>query len=733
MNKIQTLLTLVLVPSVGLSLAFIPFSGVATSIDPNDEVDCSRYFNDSSYTSLAEIAQSVTSNVSSSYKTWGTISDIHTLNDGSSRAFLQSTNQSGEKGAIAINNLPSNYEIGNVLTIEGEVSRNYGLLTMDVVTHNLDYYVNSSPIVPYELTSFDFGSGTYETEDAYFTMYEHGPIYSVAYNLKYEQGPVDFDEREQILNFPSGESVTLYLNSMDNSSIVEKLNSSYGAPIDIHAPMQAYESRSGYEFLEFLISSPEQIVIGEERIETVKDIEISSSNIEMELNESVTLIANVLPQNAANITFDVERLEGNLVSSYSIDNNRHMIVITSFSAEGSDIYRVKANGNENVYVDIQVNVSTSGGGGGTGNVETLMLDSYNAPYIGKYDTGNYGGETYNYLDFGFYRAVNLSGGFMTLLSQYENIWLNPPLTMPGAFYNEEAMSNMTSITISYRTNSEAYIRYGEDRHMNNTLTLNPSSSYRSSVFNLDGSNNFFFSVETGQSKLDIQYISIDYEDGYGPYTAYENLSGQYRLSPTVYKRPSLVAGETSISVPIDVTYDGLGGYSVNERKELVCDTLQDAYNSGRDDMYAYTDPVEVAAYFIAFGSYPCNYYMDGDGSLAKRVMGDKARLAQQFSLTDGYATAVPYRLDAYGDLVYYELDIALDAAYDAEGPRGVGRLVCWTSGFTCYDDTYPVVVYTDDHYATFKEYYNDGTFGPNFNAEMKLTPYKYGAATTIEL
>lgn len=733
MNKFQTFFTLLLVPACGLSLAFIPFSALQTSVDPNDEVDCSRYFNDSSYTSLATIAKEVSANASSFYKTWGTISDIHTLNDGSTRAFLQSSDENGEKGAIAINNLPSNYQVGNVLTIEGQAYRNYGLLTLELNNHNLDYYVNSSPIEPYELTSFDFGNGTYDTESAYFNIYEHGPIYSVAYNLKYEQGYVDYNEREQILNFPSGEKVTLYLNSNDNDAIIDKINSASGASIDVYAPMQAYESRSGYEFLEFLVSSPDQIVVGEERTETVKDIEISSTNIEMEFNETVTLTSNVLPQNAANIEFNVTRLEGDLCSSYSVDNLRHMINITSFGVEGVDFYRITANGNENVYVDIQVSVSSNGGGGGSGNIETLMLDSYNAPYVGKYDTGNYGGESYNYVDFGYYRAVNLSSGFMTLLSQYEDIWLNPPLTLPGAFYNEEAMSNMTSITISYRTNSEAYIRYGEDRTMNNVLTLNASASYRQSTFDLVGNNNYFFSVETGRSKLDIEYISIDYEEGYGPYTGYSPLSGEYRLEPTVYKRPALVAGETSISVPIDVTYDGMGGYTINERKELVCDTLEDASSSGRDDMYAYTDPVEVAAYFIAFGSYPCNYYMDGDASFAKSVMGDKARLAQVFSRTDGYATAVPYNLNENGELVYYELDIALEAAYYEEGSRGVGRLVCWTSGFSVYDDTYPVVVYTDDHYATFKEYYNDGTFGPNFNAEMKVTPYSYGEATQIDL
>lgn len=69
--------------------------------------------------------------------------------------------------------------------------------------------------------------------------------------------------------------------------------------------------------------------------------------------------------------------------------------------------------------------------------------------------------------------------------------------------------------------------------------------------------------------------------------------------------------------------------------------------------------------------------------------------------------------------------MAISDSYSGSN-RGVGRLVAWVAGFEGYGDSYPVVTYTDDHYATFKEYYNDGCFSANFNAEMTRSAYNYG-------
>ena len=80
--------------------------------------------------------------------------------------------------------------------------------------------------------------------------------------------------------------------------------------------------------------------------------------------------------------------------------------------------------------------------------------------------------------------------------------------------------------------------------------------------------------------------------------------------------------------------------------------------------------------------------------------------------------------------MYHELDLDIDGSYSKDN-RGSGRLVVWYYGFTSegYDGS-PVSVFTNDHYATFQEYMNDGTFGTKFNAEMVVTNYKFSPAIT---
>ena len=79
----------------------------------------------------------------------------------------------------------------------------------------------------------------------------------------------------------------------------------------------------------------------------------------------------------------------------------------------------------------------------------------------------------------------------------------------------------------------------------------------------------------------------------------------------------------------------------------------------------------------------------------------------------------------------------MDESYSSNS-RGVGRVVGWQYGFddakgaTNYDDA-PVCVYTDDHYATFLEYLNAGSFGVRFNAEMLRTPYVWGVSQTLDI
>ncbi|MFA7192757.1 MAG: hypothetical protein WC131_01395, partial [Bacilli bacterium] len=131
---------------------------------------------------------------------------------------------------------------------------------------------------------------------------------------------------------------------------------------------------------------------------------------------------------------------------------------------------------------------------------------------------------------------------------------------------------------------------------------------------------------------------------------------------------------------------------------------------------------------------PANYVSSSEYWDAYDIFGDNTRCVSWYERTDGYATAIPYK--AYGSKPsYYEFDIATSSSYSSNN-RGVGRVVAWEYGFdplkgaTGYDSS-PVSIYTDDHYFTFQEYMNDGTFGQRFNGTNKYTSYIWGVSTTL--
>jgi hypothetical protein len=150
----------------------------------------------------------------------------------------------------------------------------------------------------------------------------------------------------------------------------------------------------------------------------------------------------------------------------------------------------------------------------------------------------------------------------------------------------------------------------------------------------------------------------------------------------------------------------------------------------------------VAAYFTAFGTYPANYVLSANYSTAYSLFGNKTRCVSAYSKTTGYVTALPpTRLNGsvtYED--YYECDIDLTGSYASSSSspsRGAGRVVVFKGGFdsslgaTGYT-TDPVAVFTDDHYATFQEYYNYGTtFSTRFDAEKTRTFYQWGCPSVL--
>jgi hypothetical protein len=139
----------------------------------------------------------------------------------------------------------------------------------------------------------------------------------------------------------------------------------------------------------------------------------------------------------------------------------------------------------------------------------------------------------------------------------------------------------------------------------------------------------------------------------------------------------------------------------------------------------YVSYAEVAAYWVAFGEMPANYYCaDGDSSsgymnsknAAYAKYGEAARLWFTYHRTDGYMNQVPayftYQDNYY--VTYYEMDISSSWSSYYSG-RGALRVMGMPYGLKQYEEPCRVAFYTSDHYDTFKEYlnYRDG-WGSSF-------------------
>lgn len=720
-------------PILALGLSFAPAMSLAIrTVDPNSPVDCERYFNDTSYTSLYMINASYNGS-SNSYKTWGTVSEIQITARGERRVFIQSTDKYKNKGAICLTGALSDVEVGNVITCEGVVSRNYGLMTMQVESHQIDYYENDSPIIPYEVSSLDFGlSNSYTQRRIYDELYTSGPLFGVAYNMRLDNS-MDMSDDEIMAYFPNGDSVTLYINSTDASSVKEHLSSFAGKRFNILGPMQPYENNGGKQFTEFLIDSVDQIVEYTEVDKAIERIEVSKTALSFELSSSSSEVV------------EVHAYPGNTNKELTFSLSSDVVYVTPYFSEdriavlplkeGMANLKIYDTTDESINALIEIVVRDLGG---VTELETISLSMHDAPSEARYyDTGNFASGYHDGYDFEYYRSNYCSDGFITLLDNDQYGYYSPSL-LEGAFYNVDPISRLYSINITYRSDTNFYVRYGDDRNYEHEQLIEPSNYKEQEIIFGDGGYKYF-AIETNDSDLDILSLDINYIGGYSSSYTYEELPSDNRLEPTLYSKGSFTPGQSSVEVPAEVQYNADGSFVVLRTKTLVFDTFEEARRTGRDDLYAYTDIADVAAYFVAFGTFPCNYYDDDgyySGSEVSQVMGDKTRRAKQYTRTDGYATSVPYvSCDCdekrYTHTHYWELDVGLDDSYQYNN-RGVGRLVCWRDGFSIYEwENNPVVVYTDDHYATFSEFMNDGTFASPFNAEMNRTPYVYGAPNQI--
>ncbi|MFA5421271.1 MAG: hypothetical protein WC344_00550 [Bacilli bacterium] len=368
---------------------------------------------------------------------------------------------------------------------------------------------------------------------------------------------------------------------------------------------------------------------------------------------------------------------------------------------------------------------------------SLTLNSTNYYEIGTYSTGNYARTNVGGFNFEHYRVIKPSYGnpeFMILLP-YFNAYGDG--TAAGAFYNVSAINDIESIALTYRTEADFGIKptlsYGEDISCGISIELDLSTISETATLEVANAN--FFKIETTGSKLYLESIEIDYANA-GPADEFAFLSaGQNlnRINPIV-STGSLYDGK-SVQVPSSIAKTG-SYYAVQNTATYTYYSYDYiALNPVYADQAAYTAPEDVAAYFTTFGTWPANYVNKANYNAAHDLFGDDTRCVSTYSWDGGYAVAVPYQVGG-GDLpLYHECDIALDSSYSGTN-RGVGRVICWEYGFDSSKgaanyDSAPVCIYTDDHYATFQEYLNAGSFGTRFNAEMARTDHVWGAATTL--
>ncbi len=353
----------------------------------------------------------------------------------------------------------------------------------------------------------------------------------------------------------------------------------------------------------------------------------------------------------------------------------------------------------------------------------------------QYDTGNYGTKYSNGYNFVYYRT-NYANSYVADLLPATCDFGDP---MGGFIANTTPFNGIDSVTIKYSNTSKSgatagKLSYGVSNTLDGSLSIPYSAYERTTTFNLNGNVNFI-KIECGNTEMALKEFSVHYTDETtSSYTQIDAYANNYRISPNQFTG-TLVAGSTSVTVPVSVSYSG-NRYTVLQTKTYTYYTLDyvESHPSVASDA-AMLDPVDVANYYTIFGAIPANYGGSKSGmnsiSSVQSVFGSDTRQVSYYSRTDGYATSIPNVNASSG---YYEFDIDITGTYyPGSGGRGVGRVVAWKNGInnSAYGNgSQRVCDFTDDHYATFQEFNNLGQFLSKFDAEQRCTGKKWSAPNT---
>ncbi|MCB9498166.1 MAG: Ig domain-containing protein [Erysipelotrichaceae bacterium] len=449
----------------------------------------------------------------------------------------------------------------------------------------------------------------------------------------------------------------------------------------------------------------------------VTGVSLNQNSLSSYVGDSATLTATISPSNATNknVTWSSSN-----TSVATVDDG----VISSLAAGTATITITTEDGSYTDSCDLTVSENET-------LSEKTVSSSSNFSY-GSYDT-NFGIDSYDSIEYGFYRVAddNTHNGMILLYPSTDNYDYQ---ALPGAFFNDTPINGIKKITVSYISTGGITINYGvtKTRGYSVTLAATGTSSWTTTTISCSVAS-CYYSVETNGQNAYINSITVGYNSSLTTNTTTTENS-DYRIAPTVYSG-TLTDGVSSVSVPNDITITG-NTYTVNSYKTYTYysfDYVSSHSGSLTLSSIAMIDPVDIANYYIAFHAIPANFggssISEDCGTLTEvnSLFGSTyARKISQYSLTTGYATAVPWNAQDGGSTpVYYEFDIALLSSYTTSN-RGVGRVVMWVYGWSCYSDNEPVAVYTDDHYATFGEYLNYGTFGTRFDSQTSSDGYRTG-------
>ena len=365
--------------------------------------------------------------------------------------------------------------------------------------------------------------------------------------------------------------------------------------------------------------------------------------------------------------------------------------------------------------------------GETAEATTLVLDSviFNTVDAG-YATGNYGSFTTGGCSFEYYRAV---GGASLSLLDSDYYYLDGGIG--GAIYNIQPIYQIKEIKITYTADSDFTLFTSRDVDSINGTVHTVPAALQSDTYTINKLRDVnFFRVATETDSVSIDSIEITYTGVESPYNAFVAYTGERNKAP----QPELVLVDGVSSMTLKAAN--------GEQKEYTyysTEYVKENINSLNLSDVCYNDPVDLCNYYLAFKEFPANYVFSNEINTYSATFGSYLRLISEYSRTDGYVNCgiSPRNHTNTGKPLYYELDVDLNGTYTTSaGGRGVGRVVIFVDGSSNYQYIYdPLMVYTDDHYATFREYDNNGGFSPRFNAEKRAagiiyTPFECDAEYT---